>query len=55
MSNAAVACGADGLIIEVHGKPSEAWSDGEQSLDLGQFRLLMQGLRAFAAASGRER
>jgi 3-deoxy-7-phosphoheptulonate synthase len=54
MSNASIACGADGLIIEVHGKPSEAWSDGEQSLDLGQFRLLMQGLRPFAAASGRE-
>ena len=54
MSNAAVACGADGLIIEVHGKPSEAWSDGEQSLDLRQFRLLMQGLRPFAAATARE-
>jgi 3-deoxy-7-phosphoheptulonate synthase len=54
MSNAAVACGADGLIIEVHGKPAEAWSDGAQSPDLGQFRLLMQGLRPFAAASGRE-
>ena len=38
MSNAAIACGADGLIIEVHHDPGQAWTDGAQSLDVDQFR-----------------
>ena len=44
MSKAAVACGADGLIIEVHPCPERALSDGPQSLDLPGFRELMEEL-----------
>lgn len=54
MSNAAIACGADGLLIEVHCAPRQAWTDGEQSLDCAQFRALMKGLKPIADASGRE-
>ncbi len=54
MSNAAVACGADGLLIEVHATPSRAWTDGCQSLDLEQFHTLMKGLEPFARACNRE-
>ena len=53
MSNAAIACGADGLLIEVHHAPEQAWSDGSQSIDFDQFRALMKGLRAIAAAGNR--
>ncbi len=42
MSLAAVAAGADGLLIEVHINPSEAKSDADQQLDPGQFKSLMQ-------------
>jgi 3-deoxy-7-phosphoheptulonate synthase len=48
-SRAAAAVGADGLIIEVHPRPDEAWSDGEQSLDPAQFGALMNGLRTMMA------
>lgn len=54
MSRAAVACGADGLLIEVHPTPPRAWSDGAQSLDLAGFRRLMAGLRPLASVCGRE-
>ena len=54
MSNAAIACGADGLIIEVHHTPAQSWSDGPQSLDFTQFRSLMKGLKPFAEACDRE-
>jgi len=54
MSNAAIACGADGLLIEVHTAPDQAWSDGDQTLDLDQFRALMKGLEPLAEACGRE-
>jgi 3-deoxy-7-phosphoheptulonate synthase len=50
---AAVAAGADGLIIEVHPCPEEALSDGDQSLDPSQFADLMRRLRPFAEAAGR--
>jgi len=50
---AAVAAGADGLIIEVHPCPQEALSDGDQSLSLPGFAALMQRLRPFAEAAGR--
>jgi 3-deoxy-7-phosphoheptulonate synthase len=50
---AAVAAGADGLIIEVHPCPEEALSDGDQSLTIEAFGALMQRLRAFAHAAGR--
>jgi 3-deoxy-7-phosphoheptulonate synthase len=53
MSNAAVACGADGLLVEVHRDPRRALSDGAQSLDLEQFRSLMDSLGPFARACGR--
>ncbi len=45
MSRAAVAVGADGLIIEVHPCPERALSDGPQSLDFAAFEKVMQGLR----------
>jgi 3-deoxy-7-phosphoheptulonate synthase len=41
---AGVAAGADGLIVEVHPRPEEAWSDGDQSLTLPQFQSLMAGV-----------
>ena len=44
MSKAAAACGADGLIIEVHPCPERALSDGAQSLDLPAFGRLMEEL-----------
>jgi 3-deoxy-7-phosphoheptulonate synthase len=53
MSRAAIACGADGLLIEVHPVPSRAWSDGAQSLDVAAFRELMAGLGPLAAACSR--
>jgi len=48
-SRAAVAVGADGLLIEVHPRPAEAWSDGAQSLDPRVFAALVQELRAWPA------
>ena len=54
MSRAAVAAGADGLLIEVHTNPEEALSDGEQSLKPDVFKKLMEELRPVAAAVGRE-
>lgn len=53
MAKAAVAVGADGLIIEVHYKPDEALCDGYQSLDLPQFNELMTDLSKVAQAIGR--
>jgi 3-deoxy-7-phosphoheptulonate synthase len=54
MSKAAIAAGADGLIIEVHVNPEEALSDGEQSIKPSAFKKLMQELKPIAAAVGRE-
>ncbi len=53
MSNASLACGADGLIIEVHRNPKEAWTDAAQTLACDQFKSLSQGLQVFATACGR--
>ena len=50
---AAIAAGADGLIVEVHPDPERALSDGDQSLAPPAFATLMQSLEAFAAAAGR--
>jgi 3-deoxy-7-phosphoheptulonate synthase len=50
---AAVAAGADGLLIEVHPTPATALSDGEQSLDFAAFGELMRRLAPVAAAVGR--
>lgn len=54
MALAAVAAGADGLIIEVHPNPPEAMSDGAQSLKPDTFADLMRQLQAVARAVGRE-
>lgn len=53
MARAAVAAGADGLIVEVHHDPDHALSDGAQSLRPEQFSELMQQLRIIATAVGR--
>jgi 3-deoxy-7-phosphoheptulonate synthase len=54
VSKAAVAAGADGLLIEVHPHPSQAMSDGAQSLKPETFARLMADLQAIALAVGRE-
>ena len=54
LSKAAVACGADGLMIEVHNSPEDALSDGAQSLKPENFAQLMQELKVLAKAIGRE-
>lgn len=54
MSLAAAACGADGLLVEVHDNPPDAWSDGAQSLYPHQFDALMTSLKSILAAVGRE-
>ena len=53
MSKAAIAAGADGLIIEVHPNPEEALSDGAQSLELNDFECLISELEQVAQAVGR--
>ncbi len=53
LSKAAVACGADGLIIEVHTHPEEAKSDGAQSLLPANFAKLIRELKGLAKISGR--
>jgi len=54
MAKAAIAVGADGLIMEVHFNPEEALCDGYQSLSLDEFDLLMADLKKIAQAIGRE-
>ena len=54
MAAAAIAAGADGLIVEVHPDPETALSDGYQSLDFEQFEGLMALCRRVAEAVGRE-
>lgn len=54
LAKAAVAVGADGLIIEVHHKPEEALCDGEQSLSPDEFTNLMSELPKIARAIGRK-
>ena len=53
MSRASIAAGADGLIIEVHPDPVNAFSDGPQSLKPEKFSRLMENLRPFAELMGR--
>jgi 3-deoxy-7-phosphoheptulonate synthase len=53
MSRAAIAAGADGLLVEVHPNPAEAFSDGEQSLTPTAFLQLMREVGAVARAVGR--
>ena len=54
LAKAAVAVGADGLIIEVHNDPEHALCDGAQSLKPERFGRLMQDLKIIAGAVGRE-
>ena len=54
MSKAAIAAGADGLIIETHNDPQHAWCDGAQSLSLPEFDQLMKDLKVLAPAVGRD-
>jgi 3-deoxy-7-phosphoheptulonate synthase len=54
LSRSGVAIGADGLIIETHPQPENAWSDGAQSLDLVEFLQLMQSLQPYVALRRRE-
>ncbi len=51
---AAIAAGADGLLVEVHPDPESAWSDGDQSLDFAEFERMMGQLVPFAEAAGRK-
>jgi 3-deoxy-7-phosphoheptulonate synthase len=53
MAKAAIAAGADGLIIEVHPDPKNALSDGQQSLTFEKFYRLMENIGPIAAAVGR--
>ena len=53
LSCAAVAAGADALLIEVHPCPAEAWCDADQALSIDEFASLMTKLRAIASAAGR--
>lgn len=54
LAKAAIAVGADGLMIETHNNPAKALCDGAQSLDLKQFEELMQDLRKRAAFEGKK-
>jgi len=53
-SKAALAAGADGLMIEVHPEPSQSYSDGEQSLDIPTFDRLMKDLGEMANLLGKK-
>lgn len=54
LSRAAIAAGADGLMIEVHNDPAHALSDGAQSLDIPQFAAVMQEIRRRVAFEEKE-
>jgi 3-deoxy-7-phosphoheptulonate synthase len=54
MCKASVACGADGLILEVHNDPAHAMTDGAQSLNPQQFADVMKNIKRIAAAVDRE-
>ncbi|MDP2690997.1 MAG: 3-deoxy-7-phosphoheptulonate synthase [bacterium] len=53
MAMAGVAAGADGLIIEVHPKPEEAWSDGDQSITYKTLDDVLDGINKIAVVMGR--
>ena len=53
LARASVACGADGVIVEVHQHPDKAWSDGAQSLHPPQFEEMVKSLVPIAEAVGR--
>lgn len=53
LAMAALAAGADGIMVEMHPVPEKAYSDGRQSLDFEEFAQMMDSLRAVAGALGR--
>ncbi len=53
MAMAGVACGADGVMMEVHPKPEQAWSDGDQSLTYKTLDDALAGIKSIATAIGR--
>jgi 3-deoxy-7-phosphoheptulonate synthase len=53
LAKSAIAAGADGLLVEVHPNPEEAWSDGPQSLTFPEFEALMEGVRKYLPLEGR--
>jgi len=53
LSKAAVSAGADGLLVEVHPVPSEAWCDGPQSLNFSRFEEMLRDLKPVAETAGR--
>jgi len=53
MARAAIAAGADGIMVEVHDNPDEALSDGAQSLYPKQFAELMKEIKIIAGALGK--
>ena len=54
MAMAAVAAGADGIMVEVHNDPEHAWCDGAQSITPAMFEDLMKKLKTLAPIVGRE-
>ncbi|HBF36708.1 MAG TPA: 3-deoxy-7-phosphoheptulonate synthase [Firmicutes bacterium] len=54
MAKAATAAGADGLLIEVHPNPANAWSDGEQSLNLPEFQELIDEVEKLVLLEGKK-
>lgn len=54
LAKAAIACGADGLMIEVHNDPAHALSDGPQSLDFDQFASVMKNLKPYIELANRK-
>jgi 3-deoxy-7-phosphoheptulonate synthase len=53
MTKAAIAAGADGVMLEVHGDPENALCDGEQSITPVVFALLMEQVRKYAELEGK--
>ncbi len=54
MAKAAVVAGADGLLVEVHPDPANAWSDGEQSLNLPEFQELIAQVEKLVSLEGKK-
>ncbi|MDY6992486.1 MAG: 3-deoxy-7-phosphoheptulonate synthase, partial [Pseudomonadota bacterium] len=54
LAKAAVAAGADGLLVEMHPNPCEAWCDADQALTAEELKILMNELRPIAQAVGRD-
>ena len=54
LAKAAIAAGADGIIVEIHPEPKRALSDGAQSLTFSDFARLSEELKVIASAIGRD-